>query len=64
LPCQCLNCPDKPVYETHAEFVIHWNATHTVAPVTTIELPPAIKPFFPEIGSKKIDLHGRSDPHQ
>jgi hypothetical protein len=57
MPCRCLNCPDKPEFETHSEFVIHWNSTHTVAPTTTIELPPQLKPFFPEVASKKVELH-------
>jgi hypothetical protein len=44
-------------FATHPEFVIHWNATHTVAPTTTVELPPNLKAFFPEVAAKKIELH-------
>jgi hypothetical protein len=56
-PCQCLNCPQKPVFQSHEEFVIHWNATHTVSPTTTIELPESLKAFFPEVTAKSVELH-------
>jgi hypothetical protein len=57
MPCRCLNCPEKPEFSTHEEFVLHWNATHTVAPTTTIELPAHLKAFFPEVVAKKVSLH-------
>jgi hypothetical protein len=45
------------VFQSHEEFVIHWNATHTVSPTTTIALPENLRAFFPEVTNKTVELH-------
>jgi hypothetical protein len=59
--CVCLNCPDKPTFLTHEAFEVHWTSTHTVSPIATIELPPTLKVFFPEVAAKTVELHKEID---
>jgi hypothetical protein len=54
---RCLNCPDKPVFLDFDHFKTHWNATHTVPMEGTIQLPPELAGFFPEVQTKTRKLY-------
>jgi len=62
MPCRCLNCPARPVFSTHEEFVDHWRLTHTVPTQHTVlemipNLPNIVKALAPDLENKRINLH-------